>query len=109
MHGECARIVEEWIAARAAEKQMRVDLEEREKAGADLEYQIQELRGALSHHEEAVEAEHVAAEKRLIDLNQQAERLEVALVKLATLFCEPLRSKPELVTLFRELESEAAA
>ncbi len=108
-HGECARIVEAWIGARQTEKQIRHDLEEKEKASADLEYQIQELRTALGHREEAVENEHVATEKRLIDLNQQAERLEVALVKLATSFCEPLRSKPELGPLFRELESEAAA
>jgi hypothetical protein len=44
-----------------------------------------------------------------VDLNARAERAEGKLVQLATRFCEPLRTRPELGSFFQQLESEAVA
>jgi serine/threonine-protein kinase len=104
-----ADAVDAWLAARTVEKAALAALEEKERMVTDLDYQIAELRTALAHHEQGIDRDREAAQKRLVDLNARAERNEAQLIQLATRFCEPLRSKPELGSLFQQLESEAVA
>jgi serine/threonine-protein kinase len=105
----CADAVASWHAARALEKAAQSAAEGKERMVTDLDYQIAELRAALAHHEQGIDRDREAAQKRLVDLNARAERVEAQLLQLATRFCEPLRSQPELGTLFQQLESEAVA
>jgi eukaryotic-like serine/threonine-protein kinase len=105
----CADAVEVWLALRRGERDGQTVLADGEQAASDLDYQLTELRGALATHEQAIDRERAAAHSRLVDLNARAERIETRLLQLATRFCEPLRERPELGTLFRRLESDAAS
>lgn len=80
-----------------------------QRAISDLEYQIAELRTALTRKES--ELGELAARKQgeVADFGRQAEKLEQDLLRVASEFCEPLREKPELKALFQRLETEAAA
>jgi eukaryotic-like serine/threonine-protein kinase len=75
----------------------------------DLEYQIQALRDALAKAEEETEQERSDVEATVRTLGEKADGLETRLLDLATRFCAPLRTRPELGSLFSELEAEAAA
>jgi serine/threonine-protein kinase len=101
--------VGEWLKARKEEQKAQAQAETRDREVADLEFQIQELRGALAKLEHEVEAEQISSEKRIKELDGKAEALQVELLQLATRFCAPLRRRPELHPLFLELEADAAA
>ena len=94
---------------RTRERAAQAAVEEKERTVTDLDYQIAELRAALASHEQGIDRDREAAQKRLVELNARAERAEAQLVQLATRFCEPLRTRPELGPFFQQLESEAAA
>jgi len=106
---KCAEAVDAWIAARRIEQSARGTLEDKERTVIDLDYQIAELRGALGAHEQATDREHEAVRELVVELNGRAEQVETRLVELATRFCEPLRARPELLPLFRRLESGTIA
>jgi serine/threonine-protein kinase len=105
----CAEAVDAWLAARAVERAAQAAVEEKERMVTDLDYQIAELRGALAQHEQGIDRDREAAQKRLVDLNARAERDEAQLIQLATRFCEPLRARPELGGLFLQLEIGSVA
>jgi len=104
-----AHAVGAWIEVRASEQKATAQAEKRDREVTDLEFQIQELRAALAKLEHDVEDEKDRSEKRILELDQKSESLQVELLALATRFCAPLRRRPELVPLFHELEAEAAA
>ncbi|HXN30259.1 MAG TPA: protein kinase [Polyangiaceae bacterium] len=108
-HGyrQCAQAVDAWIAARLIERSAQATLDEKGRTVTDLDYQLAELRGALASHEQAADRERETAHQRLVERNTRAELIEARLLDLATSFCEPLRGRPELGTLFRRLETEA--
>jgi serine/threonine-protein kinase len=108
-HRRCAALVDAWVAARKRERHARSALDEKERTASDIEYQITALRTALSTHEQGIDRDRDATHKRAIELTADAERLEHQLLQLATRFCEPLRSRPELGPLFQQLESDAAS
>ena len=105
----CADAVDAWLGVRTLERAALAVAEEKERTVSDLDYQIAELRAALANHEQGIDRDREAAQRRLVELNAGAERTEGQLVQLATRFCDPLRSRPELGTLFQQLESDAAA
>ncbi|HEY8088881.1 MAG TPA: protein kinase, partial [Polyangiaceae bacterium] len=106
---DCAEAVDAWLAVRILERAAQSAVEDKERMVTDLDYQIAELRAALTNHEQGIDRDRDATHKRLVELNTRVERAEGQLVQLATRFCEPLRSRPELGALFQQLESEAAA
>jgi serine/threonine protein kinase len=108
-HRRCADAVDTWIDVRKRERGGRTLLEERERTASDLEFQITALRNALANHERDIDRDRDATHKRAIELSAEAERMEHRLLQLATRFCEPLRSRPDLGPLFQQLESDAAA
>jgi len=105
----CAEAVDGWLAVRTLEKAALAAADEKDRMVSDLDYQIAELRTALANHEQGIDRDREAAQRRLVELNARAERSEAQLIQLATRFCDPLRSRPELGTLFQQLESDAAA
>jgi serine/threonine-protein kinase len=106
---QCARAVDAWIAARRIEASALAFLDEKGRTVADLDYQLAELRGALASHEQAFDREREIANRRLLEQNARADRVEARLLELASRFCGPLRGRPELEALFRRLETEASS
>jgi serine/threonine protein kinase len=105
----CADAVDAWREARARENEGKTRLTEKERVASDLEFQINALRSALASHEEGIDRDRSAAHKRSIELSALAEQIESRLLQVATLFCEPLRSRPDLGPLFHQLESQASS
>jgi serine/threonine-protein kinase len=102
-----ADLIDEWLTIRVEEKQALTFRDERAKAVVDLEFQIKELRSALSTFEHSVEDAKRTQEQNVIELNRRAEAAEAELLQHATKFCAPLRQRPELSELFRQLEQAA--
>ena len=70
----------------------------------DLEFQIGELRSGLALAERKVEKKEDALTKKIDDGAKELTTLEKQIAELSTSFAEPLRNKPELKTLFSELD-----
>jgi serine/threonine-protein kinase len=104
-HRACAEAVDSWLAARKREREAQSGAENKERTVEDLEFQIGELRTALANHELKGERERDTARRRVVDLNARAEHIEHRLLQLATQFCSPLRTRPELGDLFGSLET----
>ena len=105
---DAAKVVDDWMAVRDDEKKALAEVETTSRAVSDIEFQIAELRAALHHHEQAIEEEQKKCEQAIGDAGKLADQLETELVALTTKFCEPLRRRPELSPLFKELEGVAA-
>jgi serine/threonine protein kinase len=97
-----------WLATRNEERKTIAASEVLDRAVSDLDFQIRELRAALASHEQSIEDEQKKCEQAIGEAGKLADQLETELVALTTKFCEPLRRRPELVPLFKELESVAA-
>jgi uncharacterized coiled-coil DUF342 family protein len=104
-----ADAVDRWYAARQAELAASDEAQEKERAIADVDYQIRELRSSLAGFDKTMEEKRQGCHRTIVDLGRRADQLEGELLHLATRFCAPLRAKPELGQLFLELERDAAA
>jgi serine/threonine-protein kinase len=104
-----ADAIEAWMTVRDDEARALETAKVHSRAVTDLEFQIAELRTRLAQHEADIEAERAVCEQSVIDKSKQADDLEQELSALTKRFCEPLRTRPELAPLFKQLESEAAA
>lgn len=103
-----AEIVEGWLAAKEQLKATLQTAEAKRAEVSDLEFQIQTLRSAMATKEESIEKELSDCNRQLRELGDRADMLETELLELATRFCSPLRTRPELGALFTKLESVAA-
>ncbi|HMI86613.1 MAG TPA: protein kinase [Polyangiaceae bacterium] len=103
------RAVKAWIDARRAEQKAATHADACDREVADLEFQIHELHAALAHLEHTVEDAKTKSETRVAELDRRTEALQVELLAIAARFCAPLRRRPELGSLFQELEADAAA
>ncbi|HEX4446638.1 MAG TPA: hypothetical protein VH044_07880, partial [Polyangiaceae bacterium] len=103
-HRKCAEAVDAWLVERKREKDAQSALEGKERNVADLEYQIAELRAALAKHEQGIDRDRDAAQKRAVEMTGRQEALEQHALRLATSFCAPLRTRSDLSPLFQRLE-----
>ena len=104
-----ADAVDEWNAYRGEERRAQELAEIAERSANDLDFQIRELRAALAKHEQELDAEREKCRERIESNGNAADVIETQLLELTTRFCQPLRARPELAPLFKELETEAAA
>jgi eukaryotic-like serine/threonine-protein kinase len=108
-HRKAADAVDAWLVERKRERDAQTALEGKERGVSDLEYQIAELRAALAKHEAGIDRDRDAAQKRAVELSARLEGIEQRLLQLATTFCGPLRTRPELGALFQRLETSQAS
>lgn len=101
--------VDEWIALQAEARSTQELVEQVERTANDLDFQLRELRTALTDHEKQLDEERVKIEAVVSEQGAEAERLEVELMDLTARFCQPLRGRPDLAPLFKELELDVAA
>jgi tRNA A-37 threonylcarbamoyl transferase component Bud32 len=101
---KCAEAVDVWLIERKRERAAQATLESKERSVSDLEYQIAELRAALAKHEQGIDRDRNAAQRRAVELSARQELLEPRVLQLATTFCAPLRSRSDLGPLFQRLE-----
>jgi serine/threonine-protein kinase len=104
-----ADAVDEWNAYRGEERRAIEAAEIAERSATDLDFQIRELRTALQKHEQELDEEREKCRERIESNGKDADAMESKLLDLTTRFCQPLRTRPELGPLFKELEMEAAA
>jgi serine/threonine-protein kinase len=104
-----ADAVDEWNAYRGEERRSQEASEVAERSANDLDFQIRELRAALAKHEQELDDERAKCRIRIEANGNAADTIESQLLELTTRFCQPLRARPELASLFKELETEAAA
>ncbi|MBX3233278.1 MAG: protein kinase [Labilithrix sp.] len=104
-----ADAVDEWIALQAEARRTQEHVETSERTANDLDFQLRELRGALGAHEQELDEERAKLEGAIHEQGKEAERLEGELLELTARFCRPLRARPELAPLFKELELDVAA
>ncbi|NUO51190.1 MAG: protein kinase [Polyangiaceae bacterium] len=102
---ECADVVEAWYQSRQKEKEGERAAQDIDAQLVDLDFQIKELRAGLEAHDRDVEDRRQDSREQIGEMGRRAEQLEAELLILATRFCAPLRAKPELVPLFRDLEA----
>jgi len=103
-----ADAVDEWIALQQEVRKAQELAESAERLANDLDFQLRELRSALTTHEQELDDAREQCEATIHAHSKEADRLEAALLELTTRFCQPLRARPELAPLFKELETEAA-
>jgi serine/threonine-protein kinase len=104
-----ADAVDEWNAYRGEERRAQEGAEVAERNANDLDFQIRELRAALAKHEQDLDDARAKCRERIESNGNKADAMETQLFELTTRFCQPLRARPELASLFKELEMEAAA
>lgn len=102
---ELADIVEAWYKTRQKERASERAAQDIDAQLVDLDFQIKELRAGLEAHDRDVEDRRQDSREQMSEMGRRAEQLEAELLIIATRFCAPLRAKPELVPLFRELEA----
>jgi eukaryotic-like serine/threonine-protein kinase len=106
---KCAAAVDAWLVERKREREAQAALESKEQGVSDLEYQIAELRAALAKHEQGIDRDRDAAQRRVVELSARQELLEPRVLELATAFCAPLRARADLGPLFQRLEMSLGA
>lgn len=104
-----ADAVDEWARVVSEERAAAAAADAAERLVDDVEFQIRELRTAIHKHEHDLDEQKTTRQDEIERHGTDADRLETELFELATRFCKPLRTRPELAPLFEELETESAA
>ncbi|MEO7329838.1 MAG: protein kinase [Minicystis sp.] len=108
-YGKLAELSAQWFEMRRRELEAEGEAVKKERVIADVDFQIKELRGSLATLEKTIEDRRHACQQKIADLGRRSEQVEGELINLASRFCAPLRSRPDLGQLFIELERVSAA
>ena len=104
-----ADLVETWLDARREELEAEGEAVKKERAVADVDFQIKSLRESLQTLEHRIEQRRTACWQKVSEMGRRTQVLEGEMLQLASHFCAPLRGRAELGPLFAELERVAPA
>ncbi len=96
-------LFEQWFVMRQQELDADAKANDSERQLGEIDAQINELRTQLVQVDERVEHSRRAGLENLSRMGLEADHIEVQLLHVASRFCGPMRSKPELGQLFQEL------
>jgi serine/threonine-protein kinase len=102
-----ADLVDAWGEARRREQETETLAVQKERTIADVDFQIRSMRESLANLDRSVEERKLACLHKLDQMGKRSQELEGELYQLAARFCAPLRPRPELGSLFVELERAA--
>ncbi|MEZ4294813.1 MAG: protein kinase [Polyangiaceae bacterium] len=98
-----ADLNEQWFTLRQQELDAEATANDRERQLGEIDTQIRELRTRLADVDDRIEKDRREGLDKLSAMGAEADRIEEDLLLVASRFCGPLRSKPELGQLFKEL------
>jgi serine/threonine-protein kinase len=99
-----AELVETWYEARRRELAAEAQAAQKERAIADVDFQIKSLRDSLVALERSLMDRRQQIQQQIAEAGWRTQALEAELYQLATRLCAPLRAQPILGPLFAELE-----
>ena len=102
-----ADLVDAWVDARRCEIDAEGEAVQKERAVADVDFQIRSLRESLSQHDRSFDERRRVSQERIAEMGNQTQAIEDEMLRLASYFCAPLRPLPALAPLFFELERAA--
>ncbi|MFS8070210.1 MAG: protein kinase domain-containing protein [Byssovorax sp.] len=103
-YGKLSELVGRWYEVRRRELEADGEAVKKERVIADVDAQIKALRGSLATLDRSLEERRQKIQQKISEMGRRTELLEGELLHVASRFCGPLRSKPELGQLFLELE-----
>ena len=106
-YGKLSDLVGRWYDVRRHELDADGEAVKKERVIADVDAQIKALRQSLAALDKSLEDRRQKSQQKIAEMGRRTELLEAELLHVASRFCAPLRSKPELGQLFLELEKVA--
>jgi serine/threonine protein kinase len=103
-YGKLSDLVSRWYEVRHRELTADGEAVKKERVIADVDAQIKALRTNLAALDRSLEDRRQKSHQKIAEMGRRTEMLEAELLHVASRFCAPLRSKPELGQLFQELE-----
>jgi serine/threonine protein kinase len=97
-------LVEAWYEARRRELAAEAQAAQKERAIADVDFQIRTLRDSLGALDRSLEERRQRIQQQIAEAGWRTQALEAEMIQLATRLTLPLRGQPQLVPLFVELE-----
>ena len=98
-----ADLMDAWASSREAEADAIASIPARERAIADLEFQVGELRGALERFEQSIAEEKAKTKAALSEISGRLDALNAEITAIESAVISPLRARSDIRPLLDEI------